>query len=67
VHFIPLHLMPYYRKTYGFKPEDFPVAYRTYLRSISLPIYAGLAEQQVSRVIATVRALGRRFYRKSPR
>jgi dTDP-4-amino-4,6-dideoxygalactose transaminase len=27
VHFIPLHIHPYYRETYGYKPEDFPVAY----------------------------------------
>jgi dTDP-4-amino-4,6-dideoxygalactose transaminase len=40
VHFISLHLHPYYRKTYGFKPGDFPAS--TYLseRTLSLPMSA---------------------------
>ena len=37
VHFIPLHIHPYYRETYGYQPHDFPVAYREYQRKISLP------------------------------
>jgi dTDP-4-amino-4,6-dideoxygalactose transaminase len=36
VHFIPIHLHPYYRDKYGFKPQDFPVAYREYQRLVSL-------------------------------
>ena len=64
VHFIPLHLMPYYRRTYGLGEGDFPHALQCYRETISLPIYPGLGEQQVERVIAAVREIGARFYRK---
>ena len=37
VHFIPLHIQPYWRKRYGFSPQDFPVAMDCYLRAVSLP------------------------------
>jgi dTDP-4-amino-4,6-dideoxygalactose transaminase len=63
VHFIPLHTMPYYRRRYGFSPEDFPVSLRNYRVSFSLPIYPSLSRRQVARVIETVRDLGRRFRR----
>ncbi len=63
VHFIPLHIMPYYRRSYGFKSEDFPSAMKCYTETISLPIYPGLTETQVARVIDTIRQLGDRYYR----
>ena len=54
VHFIPLHLHPYYRETYGYRPEDLPVATAEYERLISLPIYPKMTLGQVERVIDTV-------------
>jgi dTDP-4-amino-4,6-dideoxygalactose transaminase len=54
VHFIPLHIHPYYRDTYGYKPEDFPVAYREYTREVSLPIYSKMTDQDVEDVIGAV-------------
>jgi perosamine synthetase len=54
VHFIPLHIHPYYRETYGFQPDDFPVAHETYQRIISLPIYARMTDDDVKRVIESV-------------
>lgn len=54
VHFIPLHMHPYYRRTYGYAPEDLPVARAQYEREISLPIYPDLAEGDVERVIAAL-------------
>ena len=54
VHFIPLHLHPYYRETYGYAPEDFPVAYAEFLREISLPIYSKMSDEDVADVIAAV-------------
>ncbi|HYN70263.1 MAG TPA: DegT/DnrJ/EryC1/StrS family aminotransferase [Candidatus Eisenbacteria bacterium] len=50
VHFIPLHLHPYYRRTYGYAPGDLPVAERQYGREISLPIYPDLLDEDVDRV-----------------
>lgn len=54
VHFIPIHLHPYYRDKYGWKPEDFPVAYQEFQRTISLPLYPGLTDDDVADVIAAV-------------
>lgn len=50
VHYIPVHLMSYYRETFGYKPEDFPVSYSLYLRELSLPIYPQMTEQDVNDV-----------------
>jgi len=55
VHFIPLHLHPYWRERYGFKPEDFPVSLDCYRRAVSLPIYTKMTDEDVNRVIASVR------------
>jgi len=57
VHFIPLHVHPYYRETYGYCPEDFPVAYREYKREISLPIYSKMTDDDVQRVIDAVQEI----------
>lgn len=54
VHFIPVHLHPYYRDKYGFKPDDFPIAYREYQRIISLPLYPKMTDQDVRDVIEAV-------------
>jgi len=54
VHFIPLHIHPYYRETYGYHPEDFPVAYGEYLREVSLPIYSKMSDEDIRDVIAAV-------------
>jgi dTDP-4-amino-4,6-dideoxygalactose transaminase len=54
VHFIPLHLHPYYRETYGYRPEDFPVAFQEYLREVSLPIYSRMGDEDVRAVIDAV-------------
>jgi len=57
VHYIPLHLMPYYAKRYRLSPEDFPVSLDRYRNTVSLPIYPSLREIEVERVIEAVRAL----------
>lgn len=54
VHFIPLHLHSYYRETYGYVPDDYPIASREFGRAVSLPIFSGMTERQVSRVIEVV-------------
>lgn len=51
VHFIPVHLHPYYRDKYGYKPEDFPVAYREYQRIVSLPLHPRMTATDVQDVI----------------
>lgn len=54
VHFIPLHLHPYYRETYGYLPDDFPIATREFERAVSLPIFSAMSDEQVARVIDVV-------------
>ena len=58
VHFIPLHLHPFYRETFGWKPEDFPNALRTYERAISLPFFPQLALEDIrERVVPALREI----------
>ena len=57
VHFIPLHLQPYYRDTYGYRPTDFPNALQAYKRAISLPLYPRMSEADVWDVIRAVRRI----------
>ena len=54
VHFIPLHLHPFYRETYRLRPGDFPRALDAYQRVISLPIYPGMSDSDVEDVITAV-------------
>ncbi len=63
VHFIPLHIHPYYRDLYGYKPEDFPVAMDCFSRSISLPIYSKMTDDDVARVVEAVNGLCAKFKR----
>ena len=57
VHFIPLHLQPYWRDRYSLKPEEFPVASAVYERIVSLPIYPSMTDREVERVIEAVRSI----------
>ena len=63
VHFIPLHIMPYYRDRYGLKPDDYPNALENFLKSISLPIYPDLDDLQTERIINAVIETGKEYYR----
>jgi perosamine synthetase len=57
VHFIPLHLHPYYRDKFGYKPGDFPNASAAFERIVSLPIYPKMTEGDVERVVKAVRKI----------
>ncbi|HXI33810.1 MAG TPA: DegT/DnrJ/EryC1/StrS aminotransferase family protein [Gemmatimonadales bacterium] len=59
VHFIPIHLHPFYRNKYGWKPTSFPVALENYERMLSLPLHARLSEDDVTDVIDAVRDIVR--------
>lgn len=63
VHFIPIHLHPYYRDKYGYKPEDFPIAYSNYLRILSLPLYPRMTDEDVADVIEAVLDIIERYKR----
>jgi dTDP-4-amino-4,6-dideoxygalactose transaminase len=59
VHFIPLHLHPYYRDKFGYKPADFPNASSAFERIVSLPIYPRMTETNIETVISAVRKIVR--------
>jgi len=54
VHFIPIHKHPYYKKTFSFSDEDYPVSNSIYDSSLSLPIYPGLTDTQIDYIIKNV-------------
>jgi dTDP-4-amino-4,6-dideoxygalactose transaminase len=54
VHFIPIHVHPYYRDKYGFAPDAFPVAYDSYRRMLSLPLSARITPQDARDVVDAV-------------
>lgn len=57
MHWRPLHLHPYYRDKFGWRPEDFPVATSVWKQLISLPIFQGMHDGEVEHVIETVKNL----------
>ncbi|TDI76011.1 MAG: DegT/DnrJ/EryC1/StrS family aminotransferase [Bacteroidetes bacterium] len=57
VHFIPLHVQPYYSKKYGYKAGDFPAAETVFSKIISLPLYPKLTLDEMERIISAVKEL----------
>ncbi|MGB9430433.1 MAG: DegT/DnrJ/EryC1/StrS aminotransferase family protein [Gammaproteobacteria bacterium] len=63
VHFIPVHLHPFYRDKYGYTPVQFPVTYGNYQRMLSLPLYPTLSDAEVTRIIGSIQAIARKYRR----
>jgi dTDP-4-amino-4,6-dideoxygalactose transaminase len=63
VHFIPIHLHPYYRQKYNYAPAALPVAWTNYQRMLSLPLHPMLTDGDVGDVIAAVLDVAGRFAR----
>jgi perosamine synthetase len=57
VHWMPLHLHPYYREVYGTRAEDHPVASAEWPRLISLPIFPSMSDTEVEYVCASLREI----------
>ncbi len=57
VHWRPLHLHPYYQESFGWRPEDCPVATEAWRRLVSLPLFPGMREEEIEHVVRTVRSL----------
>jgi len=57
VHYIPLHLQPYWRERYGLTTDRFPQSQRAFERMLSLPLYTRMGATEVQRVIDAVRSL----------
>ncbi|MFT7859367.1 MAG: DegT/DnrJ/EryC1/StrS aminotransferase family protein [Sulfurimonas sp.] len=59
LHYIPLHLLTYYKSKYSLRVNDFPVALRSYQQVLSLPIYAHMSDKDVDNVIAKVKQIAK--------
>ena len=57
VHYLSIPEHPYYQKTFGWKPEDYPEAMRIGRQTVSLPLSAALTDQDVDDVIGAVREI----------
>jgi dTDP-4-amino-4,6-dideoxygalactose transaminase len=67
VHWIPLHLHPYYRTTYGLEPKDYPVATRLSREILCLPIFPGMRDEEIRTVTETLSNLLAAHRRKPSR
>jgi len=63
VHWRPLHLHPYYQKTFGWRAKDFPMATAQWKRLISLPIFPGMRDDEFEHIARTVKRICRRYAR----
>lgn len=61
VHWMPLHMHPYYKNKYGYRDEDLNVSYRVFKRLVSLPIYPDMTDKEIDYVIENVRALCEKY------
>ena len=65
VHFIPLHIMPYYKKRYGLEAEQLSESLKVFRQVISLPIWPGMTDDHIGRVIDAVGSITRKAERST--
>ena len=59
LHYIPLHLLSYYKSKYMLRVNDYPVALRTFQQLLSLPIYANMSDGDVKKVISSIKKIAK--------
>lgn len=64
VHWRPLHLHPYYEETFGWRPDDLPVASAVWNRLVSLPLFSAMHRDEIDAVVGAIRALCERASRR---
>lgn len=57
VHYIPVHLQPYYQKQFGFKTQDYPISELYYEQTLSIPLYPKLTEEEVNYIIKNIKTV----------
>ena len=57
VHYIPLHFQPFYKKKFGYKKGDFPIAEKYYKRAITLPLFPKMMNEEIEKVIEIVKRI----------
>lgn len=63
IHYLPVHLQPYYRKRFGFRSGAFPIAESAYRRMVTLPLFPRMTDKDQADVIQAVTRLVN-YYRK---
>ena len=63
VHYIPVHLHPHYSGKYGYRPEQFPVAFEAYSNMLSIPLTPSLSDRDVEDVIGAIQDIVKTFRR----
>ncbi len=59
LHYIPLHLLSYYKSKYALRVNDYPVALRSYQQVLSLPIYSNMSDSEVKTVISKIKSIAK--------
>ncbi|WP_300955597.1 DegT/DnrJ/EryC1/StrS family aminotransferase, partial [Helicobacter rodentium] len=54
LHFVPLHLLSYYKNKYKYKISDFPISLKNYQQILSLPIYSAMQKEDIDYVCRQV-------------
>ena len=57
VHYMPLHLHPFYQRNFGYRAGDFPAAEEYYERAITLPLFPKMQDKEAERVVKTVKKM----------
>jgi len=57
VHYIPIHLQPYYRKKFGFQPGDYPMSEKFYEQEMSIPVYPQLETEDLEYISQRIKML----------
>jgi dTDP-4-amino-4,6-dideoxygalactose transaminase len=63
VHYTPVHMLSYYAKKYGWKPESFPNAHNAFQRMVSIPLSSKLTVKDAEDVVQAIEDIGRKFKR----
>ena len=59
LHYIPLHLMSYYKTKYALRINDFPIALRNYQSILSIPIYASMSDKEVDYICDSIKEVSK--------
>jgi dTDP-4-amino-4,6-dideoxygalactose transaminase len=57
LHYVPLHLLTYYKQKYSLRVNDFPVALTNYQQILSIPNYAGMSDDDVNYVCKAIKEI----------
>jgi dTDP-4-amino-4,6-dideoxygalactose transaminase len=55
VHYIPVHLQPYYRKRFGHVAGDYPIAEKYYTETMTIPLHPSMTQHEIEHVIQTTK------------